>query len=159
MKPIIPSPIDLREAQNAVDLALTSGIELVKVNFKLATHSWDASNTPRWKDRGPYTSGGSRIREYTTSDYPFLWVDEGTRPHKIYPVRAKFLRFNTGFIPKTKPKRLVATSGAYFGPETFRTQVSHPGIKAREITEQVKEVTERDWANFIQNRINYMTTL
>lgn len=44
-----------------------------------------------------------------------VYVSEGTRPHKIRPIRAKVLRFTSG------------------GVEIFAREVDHPGIRPRKI--------------------------
>lgn len=58
------------------------------------------------------------------------YVEEGTQPHEITPVRAQALRFlaGGGRISQPSPNQRIATRG---GGVVFATVVHHPGMPPR----------------------------
>lgn len=81
----------------------------------------------------------------------FKWLDQGTgqygpkqRPYFIFPKRVPQLKFQTGYLPKTKPiARYNAGPGRAVGPWVSVDFVLHPGIKAREFTKDYWEKNVR----------------
>lgn len=67
------------------------------------------------------------------------YVDDGTEPHDIYPVRAKRLRFLSGYKAKTRPNVIGSTSGGSYGEEVFRMHVRHPGTEARNFSKIIEK--------------------
>jgi hypothetical protein len=66
----------------------------------------------------------------------FIYVDKGTKPHKIEPKPGGVLAFNVGYSAKTSP---VANSNAGTGVATgakvvTRKPIKHPGTEAREFS-------------------------
>lgn len=76
-----------------------------------------------------------------TDDKIFGMLEKGTRPHAIFPKRAKALRFMSGFTPKTTPNSIFSGQGRSFGSVVFRPFVQHPGTKPR------------NWMNVIDRRL------
>lgn len=78
-----------------------------------------------------------------TDDPIFGYVDEGTPPHTIAPKRRTFLRFRSGYTPKTSPGQIGSGSGGASGDVVFtRKPVNHPGTRARRFTEQAQRLTQ-----------------
>ena len=71
----------------------------------------------------------------------WLYVDQGTEPHVIRPVKVKLLSFVTGYQPKTlaKPARTVIGGGGHTGERVFAKEVQHPGNEGRFFSEQIAE--------------------
>lgn len=101
-----------------------------------------------------------RIDVIITTVYPtgdnaqiYLWVDQGTEPHEIKPVRAKLLRFTTGYQPKTlaRPARTVSGGGKVTGNIVVAKIVHHPGTEAREFSQTIAEDIKPLYNNFINN--------
>lgn len=69
------------------------------------------------------------------------WVNYGTRgPYPITPRFALFLRFRTGYQPKTAPVAKVnAAGGQASGPWVTTQFVWHPGVEARKFTQKFAE--------------------
>ena len=67
------------------------------------------------------------------------YVDDGTRPHIIRPVRASRLRFKSGYNAKTKPHKIGSQAGGAFGDTVYAMQVRHPGSKAREFSPTIQK--------------------
>ncbi len=75
--------------------------------------------------------GGDLVMVVGTDDEIFGYVEQGTQPHPIYPVRAKMLRFQTGYRAKSVPNIVGSFSGGPSGAIVFRKRVMHPGSKPR----------------------------
>lgn len=69
----------------------------------------------------------------------WLWVDKGTRPHVIRAKRAKYLRFQTGYNPRTSYRATTGGTGKATGDWRQKKEVRHPGTEAREFTEVIYE--------------------
>ena len=81
----------------------------------------------------------------------FSWIDIGTgqygpkkRPYFIFPKKAPRLKFQTGYLPKTRPvARFGVGPGKAFGPWVSTDFVLHPGIKSRDFTKDYWDKTVR----------------
>ena len=74
-----------------------------------------------------------------TDDEIYGYVDKGTRPHVIRPRRARFLRFQTGYKAKTRPRHIGSGPGGASGPVRFAKVVHHPGTQPREFSETIRQ--------------------
>lgn len=73
----------------------------------------------------------------TDSDV-YKWVDGGTKRHIIRPKRSKYLRFKSGYAPKTRIGIIGSQPGGSFGTDVFTNQaVQHPGFKGRGFTKAI----------------------
>ena len=113
-----------------------------KVTFKLHTHV----------KKGDY----SVSLEVTTDDDVWWWVDQGTRPHEIWPgiytgkSDKTVLAFASAFSPKPKPGSTKSGAGSSGPVDTFRPYVNHPGTEARDFTGQIKRRRESWFKNEMQ---------
>lgn len=131
------------EILNALRLAGTQ----IKADFAKTTSSW--KNKPKFGVKVSL-KGGSPTVEVSTSDQVYAWVDEGTRAHPIVPVKAKRLRFKTGYNAKTQPGVLDARSGGADGDTVFARVVYHPGTEPREFSKLIKEKWEVEINEYMQ---------
>jgi hypothetical protein len=74
-----------------------------------------------------------------TDDKVWNIINRGARPHIIRAKNAPRLRFQTGYTAKTKVRDLHTGPGGAFGPIRFAMAVNHPGIKARQFDQEIKE--------------------
>jgi len=72
-----------------------------------------------------------------------VFIEEGTRPHVIKPVRARFLAFNVGTAGSLKTGRITS------GKEVFTKEVHHPGTRP----EPYMEPAAKDEHEFFAQRI------
>jgi len=63
-----------------------------------------------------------------------VWLDGGTKPHKIKAKNAPKLIFQTGYKRKTRAKIIGSTSGGSFGPTVAAQEVQHPGTEPGEFS-------------------------
>lgn len=81
------------------------------------------------------------------------YVDFGTRPHVIKARRAPFLVFRWPYKAATKP-RVIASYKAQTGPNwAKRKQVNHPGIKARNFTDEITKRMQKRAAAIMRKAI------
>lgn len=106
----------------------------IKKDFEATTKTWN--HKPSFtvdvstKGQGPAVLVG-------TSDEIYTYVNEGTKPHAIFPRKAKVLRFQGGYKAKTSPGNIGSSAGGASGPTLFRPFVQHPGTKARKFDEVI----------------------
>lgn len=106
-------------------------------------------------DVGVFTSR-NRWDATVTSDKIFMFVDEGTRPHPIYPVRARRLHFLSGYTAKTSPGSLRSQAGGPYGDDVFAHAVHHPGTEARRFTEIVADRAKGFVPKILSNELQKM---
>ena len=134
-----------RALDNEVKPALIKSHEIVVANWK---------NKPNFQTRKYIRPDKISMTVFPTGDNAdiYTYVDQGTKPHPIRPVRAKMLRFRTGYQPKTlaRPARTVAGGGTTTGPEVRAMLVKHPGSKAREFSRTIAEDIRPDFEKIIE---------
>lgn len=135
IKVIVPEPIDIKEVTKAIDMGLIISIEDAKVLFALTYQSWDAY--PIFEQKGPRTVRGDREVEYSTGSDVYVWLDDGTDPHTISGNPT--LTFMTDSIPKTKKSQLMSSAGFKGSEFKRKKEVKHPGVEARNFSEEVVE--------------------
>ena len=88
-----------------------------------------------------------------TDNKVYGYVNDGTRPHLIFPKKAKALSFRWGgkgsYRPKTKPRFIGSVPGGPTGPKVVRPYVQHPGTKAREFDKTI----EKKWRSAFKRRM------
>lgn len=119
-KTIIPKLLPQNVFDKAFERASREMEKDVKAAFKDAVKDW--KHQPEW--RGYVRIGSDEIFiSVGTTDEIFKYVDEGTRPHIIRPVRARVLHW-------------VDPSGQ----DIFAKIVHHPGTKAQEISKSIHDI-------------------
>lgn len=104
----------------------------------LRERSANWSKSPRWNAK--ITTGARLVLDLKPTgpgEKLWRWVSGGTGRHDITPRRRKWLKFETGYVPKTLPKGTYGQAGAYVGGSVFTQYVDHPGIEARAFEEDV----------------------
>lgn len=111
-----------------------------------------------WKNKPKFTfkrqrKGKSETFEVLADDKRWVWISEGTKPHMIYPVRAKRLRFKAGYEPATAPNRIVARPARSFGETIYSLGVRHPGIKPRKLNERLAKRNQPKFVQFMSDAL------
>lgn len=139
-KAIIPPKINPDTWKMTMLKALDREIQIDKRMLQKTVTTW-SSPKPVFKTEAKVsTTEGATARAWTDSD-KWNWVDQGTESHPI-PVRnAPYLvfRWGPGRRPKTKVRTLGSGRGAQGRNWAKRKIVQHPGIKAREFSQEVIE--------------------
>jgi len=81
-----------------------------------------------------------------TDNEIYGYVNDGTRPHPIFPKKAKALAFQWGgkgsYTPKTTPRVIGSRAGGPSGPTVYRPYVQHPGTKGRHFDEEIEKLMQ-----------------
>jgi hypothetical protein len=125
---IAPKKLDIEGMIQALADAVIAYTADVKDDFEKTTETWE--HRVRFVEHlqvGPNVIESSVL----TDDEIYGYVDRGTRPHLILPVRAKALRFQSGYKAKTVPNVIGSQAGGPFGDDVFSLGVRHPGTEPR----------------------------
>lgn len=116
------------------------------------------STTKTWRRKVKFVSvvvagGGIAAVATGTDDKIYQYVNDGTRAHIIRPVRARVLRFRTGYRSKTSPRVIGSHKGGASGPYRFAMRVRHPGTKARRFDDEIQKRRKQPFAKLVQDAI------
>lgn len=135
-----------RAMDNQVKPALVKSHQLIVANWQ---------HKPDFQGRKVVRPDSISVTVFPVGEYADIWkfVDQGTKPHEIKPVRAKLLRFRTGYQPRTlaRPARTVPAGGIATGDVVVAKTVHHPGTEAREFTRTIAEDIKPDFNRIIDN--------
>lgn len=149
LRAIIPTKIilDPEAMARAIENTLDGVAKDIKVDFDVTTQTW--------KDRPAFsTEKREGYRSVSTEDEIYGYVNFGTRPHVIMPVRARALRFQTGFRPKTRVRFIGSNVGGTSGPFVGARQVQHPGSEGRAFDETIQSKWDALMQNTFQRAID-----
>ena len=134
VKEIRPAKLKLEAVQEELQKAMAEAGAGMVADFRATTATWKHKvNFEVVTD-----IAGNEVSVLAgTDDEIYRYVDEGTRPHIIVPVRAKRLRFQPGYVAKTTPGVIGSQAGGSYGDEVLRRHVMHPGTEARRFSETI----------------------
>ncbi len=118
----------------------------IRKDFEETTKTW--SKKPEFQMVYAVRPNGPEVLVGTDNEI-YGYVNEGTKPHPIFPVRAKALRFQTGYVAKTVPGQLFSRAGGASGDVVHRAYVMHPGTEARNFD----DIIQKAWASKFKTRI------
>lgn len=131
------SSMDVDKIRRVVREALEETSELVLQDYVATTATWN--NKPSFQ-RNPTADG---VDVYTDSEI-YEWIDKGTPPHDIAPVRTTRLRFGVNSGPKTTPGNIMSGAGRAGSPIVFARRVRHPGIRPRLFTKIINKKRNKE---------------
>lgn len=149
MKAITPKPLNAK----AMKAALFAGLEKfggdTLKDFESTTQTWKGEKPEmvaviEQGERGPVLFVGA-IDDGGKGFDKYGWVENGTRPHRIYAgiytgrSTKRVLSFRTGFSPKTFPRIIGSFNGSKFGPLANPAFVNHPGTQPREFSAAIAD--------------------
>lgn len=88
-----------------------------------------------------------------TDDKIYEYVSEGTKPHLIFPKRAKALRFAAKSRAKTRPRVIASGQGSKSGKVIFSKGVIHPGTTAREFHRIIGEKWSKKYPTIMRKHL------
>lgn len=122
----------------------------VKKDFEATTSTWE--NKPKF-EQIISLSGGAGVL-VGTDDEIYRYVDEGTKPHDIFPKSGKVLSFKTGHKAKTQPGVIGSGSGGSSGSQIFRPYVRHPGTKPRGFAKAIEKKWHRKYPDRMEKAMH-----
>jgi len=116
----------------AMEQAVLKTMKLAQQDYESTQATW--KHKAKFKLTEDHVHGNYRVTTGTNRVKPYLFVDEGTRPHIIMPKRSPYLAFASGYRAKTRVGIIGSQPGGAFGPTVFAAQVHHPGFPGRKFT-------------------------
>lgn len=139
-------PIDLAAIRKRIEQGLDDTAVEVKDDLDATTASWDHSVAFVTKKQ-------PMQRTISTRDKIYGYVELGTKPHNIFPRKARFLRFGLNPAAKTKPGVIGSGPGSAGSPTVFRKGVRHPGTEPRRFIPAIVKKRRTRLAENIQARL------
>jgi len=136
-----------KAADQAFMTAINGYLDAINEDFLLTMVSW--TKQAEFTIDNAHYEGGDLIGSVWTDNEIYGYVNNGTVAHDIYPVKAKRLRFMSGFQPKTYVRILGAGPGGSSPPEVFRSAVHHPGSEGRAFDEAIVTKRQPDFPDYV----------
>ncbi len=133
-KSIVPPAMDIDQYRLEYLNELRKEGRKIKREYQKTTRTW--KRKPKFEiivglGRGADAEASVLVG---TDDEIYGYVDEGTEAHPISARRKPFLKFRTGFTPKTSRGRIGSRRGGRSGGWVSKKRVMHPGTKSRNFT-------------------------
>ena len=119
--------------------------------FQKTVRTWN--DKPNFKQEHYFGVQVLWVKVFTYSTV-YRLVTTGADPHPIYPRRAKMLRFQTNFRPKTRARFIGSFAGGKSGPFISTPAVMHPGFEGRKFDTEIAEQYYDTFAEDVQEAIN-----
>lgn len=150
MKSIRPKRIDTKAIEAEImNISVKHGKNVAKQYEKImATWAGDKPDFPI-KQRVEQGNLITSIIATGSGSEKMVFLDNGTRPHKITAKKAPNLAFQTGYKRKTKAKTIGSFSGGSFGPIRITKSVQHPGTEANEFSLTIAEQEQPQYVKAI----------
>ena len=133
-KPLSPKKLRTDKVRLNILNTLRAEGKIIADEFKKTTASWKGEK-PKFEVLIGLTSKDATVVVGPTGTdkavLKWVWLDEGTKPHKIRAKRKPNLVFQSGYSPKTKVGFFGSFPGGSFGPIVSKFEVPHPGTKGR----------------------------
>lgn len=115
--------------------------------------NWSADSKPEFKARKVLDREGLKIHVFPAgkNKIKWVWMTEGTKPHRIEPVNAKVLAFPSLYLPKTSPGGVFGGPGTSSGDTIFSMGVDHPGTEPREAEKHIKKEFQPTFSRDMEN--------
>lgn len=148
MKAIKPGRFSGRAATNKLLGATRKAGNDIRKDFEKTTATW--SRKVAFEVQYKVRPNGPEVFVFTNNRI-YGYVNDGTEPHLIFPVRARALAFPGGpYKAKTTPRVIGSTSGGSSGATVFRAYVQHPGTEARNFDEEIGKLWESKFKRRIE---------
>lgn len=125
--------LDPKTLDKAIKKSLDIMEDMVADDFKKTYATWE--HKPRFQK----IKIQAYVREISTTDQIYNWVNKGTKAHVIRPTRGKVLAFPKSFRPKTRTRYIASYRGSKSKGKRYAKIVHHPGTKAREFDTAISE--------------------
>lgn len=143
--------VDVKKMDRAVNNALDGAALSAKVDFDVTTRTW--RHRPGFLIKTPKYG----IRDIYTLDKIYSYVSGGTRRHVIRAKKkgGRLAFFRSGFRPKSRHRYIGSNKGRRANKDfTMPEAVMHPGTKARELDEAVKDKWQKQLSKTLQRSID-----
>lgn len=122
-------------AEQEVDYELRATGQELRTDHEKVVRDW--THKPTFRAEVQNTPAFKTVRILPKGKYANIWVyvDQGTKPHKIRARNKPYLAFQTGYSARTAPiAKYNKGTGQRFGAWVQKKEVNHPGTKARKFS-------------------------
>ncbi len=141
VKLIKPKALNKKGMRLALLNAIRKQGTVIKKEFEKTTATWE--KPVKFEQITSLRGPGPELLVFTDNEI-YGYVNDGTRPHPIFPKKAKALRFQWGgkgsYTPKTAPRVIGSKAGGSSGPIVHRPYVQHPGTEGRHFDEEIEKL-------------------
>ena len=134
--PINPKDFDIKGMADELQTVADEVAGRMKTDYEAGVQTW--GHKVDFTSEVDVNINGAVSIEIDTDDLVYLFVHEGTKAHDIFPRRARYLRFQSGYTAKTQPGAISSRSGGPSGPAQYRSYVRHPGTEGRRFGTLIK---------------------
>jgi len=106
-------------------------------------------NPPVFNTANAHYEGSDIVGSVYTESAIMGYVNDGTIPHLIVPVKAKALRFFSAYAAKTSPGVIGSQAGGSSGNPVFSQGVMHPGSAGRNFDQAIADKRQSDFESII----------
>lgn len=139
---------------NELKTALEEPAKSLTTKHRRVVGSWSKPNKPIFSYRITVGEKSVRLTVFPkgAGRQKYLWIDRGTKPFVIRPKNGKYLTFQAGYSPRTRPTARYNTgNGGRSGRFVRAQKVNHPGIAARKFSETFAKQILPDMQETIEN--------
>lgn len=145
VKTIKPARLNKAAMKRELHKGMMEAKKEILADFRKTTRTW--KRKPKFEGAMDLSGPGPVVIVGTDNEI-YRYVDEGTKPHPIFPRRAKTLRFRWGgkgsYRAKTRVRIIDSFPGGATGKIVHRAYVQHPGTKARNFADEIQK-RRRTW--------------
>ncbi len=155
VKGIVPKKIDVAKIRADIIKASEKQGVTVANDYKKITKTW-TGDKPTFPIKTTIKNDDlitSIIASGGFGAQKMVWLDDGTRPHKIKAKNAPKLIFQTGYRRKTKAKTISSSSGGSFGPVVAALEIDHPGTEANEFSLTIANKAQLEYTKSISEKV------
>lgn len=140
LKAILPPDFDAEAVKKTLRQEMEKFAPFLVKEFEKTTSYWKGEKpkfTPVLKVKPGEIVLQIRLTGPKRGREKWIWLNYGTKPHKIRPRFAKRLRFQTGYQAGSKPGSTFTTRASRSGSWRSAGEVNHPGTEARKWVEVI----------------------
>ena len=144
--PIIPKELNVNVFRLEILNALRKEGTVHRKELSKTVTTWD--NKPTFKSKISLDRRiGASVHTFPTGTEKAVnrweWTDEGTKPHTITARRAPSLRFQSGYTPRTSPKKFSSGASRRFGAWQRPVSIRHPGTRPRNWSVELSRIRKK----------------
>ncbi len=155
VKAITPKKINIAKIRSDIIKASEKQGVAVANNYKSITKTW-SGDKPTFPIKTTIKNDDlitSIIASGGFGAQKMVFLDDGTRPHKIKVKNAPKLIFQAGYKRKTKARTIGSSSGGSFGPIVAALEVDHPGTEANEFSLTIANKAQSQYTKSISEEV------
>lgn len=154
VKAIIPPKFQSEAVMKTLRSEMEKYAPFIKKDFERLVQPWEGDKpkfVPVLKVKSSQIVIEIRVTGSKLAKNKFMWLNLGTKPHIIKAKRAKYLRFQTGYQPGSKPNQTFTSKPKQAdGAFVQKKQVHHPGFPARNWSKLLVDAHQKPFERWME---------